>query len=453
MGASICQGGTSVSQQKDTISTSIPTSVNRRTVLKSGVAAGVAAGMASKASRVFAAPTLLQASPVTLKYVTWFWNEPGRQDAWRALVEKFHSEQDEIKIEEAGWPFNDFTNNIIIQLQAGKLEGDLIQTTPDLVLRLLKAGVLEPLGSVLTENKITTLSSAHDYITVDGQPMGLDVVTVVFGLLYNKAIFEANEITKLPTTTDEWLAVSKQLTQRPNKFGMFSPHILAEPESFWFTLQEWASPFDGVWAEGKNPLLTSEPIMKAVQLFKEFYDATFPQGSDDSTATRQWGSKQIAQQLIVSAAVNSYKTVAPEIYPDIRSMSLPWASKRSIARIHPITVNNTGKNKEAALTFVTWLYKPENYRLLLQKQLDVIPSYDVGELDAYFKDLPWLEGYKDIKPITPPEMVGDFIFNNQEFGQIVINRVQEVLTANRPVEDAMKDAQTEAEDLAGRLES
>ena len=39
-----------------------------------------------------------------------------RAEAWRFLVEKFHSEQDEIRIEEAGAPFNDFTNDIIIQL-------------------------------------------------------------------------------------------------------------------------------------------------------------------------------------------------------------------------------------------------------------------------------------------------------------------------------------------------
>ena len=52
-------------------------------------------------------------------------------------------------------------------------------------LRLLKAGVLTNLNPVLEANDITTLSQAHDYITVDGGVMGLDVVTVVFGLFYN----------------------------------------------------------------------------------------------------------------------------------------------------------------------------------------------------------------------------------------------------------------------------
>lgn len=434
------------------ITKTVTTPISRRGVLKGAAAAGLAAGISTKASKVFAAPAILQGTPVEISYGTWFWNEPGRAEAWRAMVEKFHAEQGDIRIKEAGANFNEFSNNMIIQLQAGKVDYDLIQTTPDLVLRLLQAGVLTPLGSVLTANNITTLSPAHNYITVDGEPMGLDVVTVVFGLLYNKSLLDTAGITTLPTTTDEWLAMSTELTARPNQFGMFSPHLLSEPESFWFTLQEWAAPFDGTWATGKTPNLTTEPILNAVSLFKSFYDATFPQGSDDSTATRQWGANQIAQQLIVSAAVNVYKTSAPELYPNVRSMSLPWPSKKSIARIHPITVSNQSPNQDAAVEFVTWLYKPENYRMLLTGQLDVIPAYEVGGLDDYFAELPWLEGYQDINPTTPPEMVGDFIFNNQEFGQIVINRVQEVLTAGRPVEEAMADAQAEAEELAANLE-
>ncbi len=131
---------------------------------------------------------------------------------------------------------------------------------------------------------------------------------------------------------------------------------------------------------------------------------------------------------------------------------MPWASKKSIARIHPITVNAGGDHVDESKEFVKFLYTPENYRELLTKCLDVIPAYEVGGLDEYLGGLKWLDGYKDMTFTTPPDVMGDFIFNNQEFGQIVINHVTEVLTANRPVEDAMGDAQKELEDLAGRLE-
>jgi ABC-type glycerol-3-phosphate transport system substrate-binding protein len=435
--------------------TSVTTApVSRRSVLKGGAVAAAGLALAApKASKVFAAPAVLQGTPLEISYVTWFWNEPGRQDAWRDVIKKFHTEQNDIRIKEAGWPFTDFSNNIITQLQAGKLDGDIIQTTPDLVLRLLKAGVLTPLDGVLTTNNITTLNPAHEYITVDGKPMGLDVVTVAFGLLYNKAVFDANNITTLPTTVDDWLALSTQLTARPNNFGMTSPHLVSADEDFWFTLQEWAAPFNGLWAQGKTPLLTSDPIIKTVDLFKKFYDATFPQGTDGPTQIRMWGAGQIAQQLIVSAAVNAYKASNPDLYPNLRTMPLPWADRETVYRIHPITVNNTSKNQEAGVQFITWLYKPENYRMLMTECLDVIPSYDVGGLDEYYAGLQWLDGYKDLKPITPPEMVGDFIFNNQEFGQIVTTHVQDVLTGSASPEDAMAAAQKEAEDLATRLES
>ena len=136
-------------------------SFTRRDVLKTtGAAAigGLAFAAHPKASKVFAAPTVLQGEPTTIRYMTWFWNEPGRAEAWRFMIDKFHNAQSEIRIEEGDAPFADFTNNVIVQLQAGELEGDLIQTTPDLVLRLLRAEQLEPLQDVLEANNITTLS-------------------------------------------------------------------------------------------------------------------------------------------------------------------------------------------------------------------------------------------------------------------------------------------------------
>ena len=203
--------------------------VSRRTILKGAGAASAGAAVGAlhpKASRTLAV-NYLQGTPIELSYGSWFFVEPGRGDAWRFLIEKFHAEQADIRIKTEDVNFNVFIPNVITQLGAGRLEYDVIQTTPDLVLRLLQADVLTPLGSVLTANNITTLNPAHDYITVDGQPMGLDVVTVVFGLLYNQKIFADAGVTTLPTTVDDWLAVSTQLTDRPNKFGLWLPHLSA----------------------------------------------------------------------------------------------------------------------------------------------------------------------------------------------------------------------------------
>ena len=50
-------------------------------------------------------------------------------------------------------------------------------------------------------------------------------------------------------------------------------------------------------------------------------------------------------------------------------------SRKSLVRIHPLTVNAQSPNKDAAKQFLSFLYRPDNYRQLLQRALDVIPAY------------------------------------------------------------------------------
>ena len=52
----------------------------------------------------------------------------------------------------------------------------------------------------------------------------------------------------------------------------------------------------------------------------------------------------------------------PDFYPLLNSAPIPWASNTSIARIHPMMVNAASPVKDAAIEFVTYMYKPDNYR-------------------------------------------------------------------------------------------
>ena len=408
-----------------------------------------------------ALPTISFAQPIapptggktTVKLLSWFWWEPGRRDAWRFVIDRFHQSQNDIRIEEAGWNFDDYTNRVVVQLQSGKIDGDMIQTTPDLVLRLLKAGQLEPIESVVSAAGVQNLSSAHDFIKdANGHLYGLDMVSVAFGNLYNSALYSAAGIQDPAQTIDDWIAQVGQLTNRDNnQYGIYSPHLLSEADSFWFRLQEWALPYDGTWANGKTPMVTSDPIINGLKLFKTMYDIGMPQGMDGATAVKAFSDGQIASQLAESAVVNVYKTNNPDTYANLRSVTPPWPSRKSLVRIHPLTVNAQSPNKDAAKQFLTFLYTPENYRELLQRALDVIPAYPDGMSPEYLASLPWVSGYRAVNALSPTVLLGDFIYNNQEFGQIVITHFQDSLVNNVPVEDAMGAAQVELESLAGRL--
>ncbi len=397
------------------------------------------------------APAVSKGEPVKVKLLTWFWSEPGRADAWRAMIKKFNESQSDVFVEEGGWPQDSYGPKMVMAAQSGKIEGDLFTCYPDLALRMIQAGVCEPLEDIIEKNGIKDLSKSHDSLRKDGHLYGLDIVTVGFGLLYNKQMYDAAGITKGPTTPEEFLEVTEKLTKKPDQFGTFSGHVPSEPFQRWFVLQQWPVLYDGIWAKDRTPMVTSDPIIKGLKLFKQMYDCCMPQGTDSGTATKMYATSRIAQMLVVSPSVNVWKTEGPDVYPHLRSVPPPSPNKKAITRIHPIHVYNGSPNKEAAKAFVEWLYKPENYRELLERCLDVIPAFPDGIRKEYLDSLHWAEGYLAAVPITLPEIMGEFVFYNDEFGGIVWSKFDQCLTANKPVEDAMAEAQTELEAMGARV--
>ena len=437
--------------QQNTPKKSEKKAISRRDFLKIGAAsAGAATSMVMPKINF---PTFIRQTKMELNFLTWFWQEAGRGDAWRMMIKKFHESQSDIHINEGGYGQEDYFSQILIQAKSGKIDGDLFTETPDGFLRLMKDGHTISLEDVVKKAGVT-LSKAQDMLRKDGEVNGLDIVTVRFGLLYNKALYDKAGL-KEPTSIDEWSTAVKSLTNKPNQFGIYSPHVASDPFSTWFILTQWPVLFDGVWADGKKPLLTSDPVIKGLQLFKDMYDSAMPQGTDNGTANIMFGNSQIAQMLVVSAAVNQWKTLTkdPELYGNLRSSKPFWPGGKGITRIHPICINaNTEPEKQAAAKeFLSWLYKKENYQQLLEGCLDVIPAIEGGIREEYRKTLTWADGYDATTAITVPEVLGDFVLFNDELGQIVVPHFQEVLSGSTSVEDAMAAAQTEAEDLAARV--
>jgi len=240
--------------------------VSRRTFLKTsafGVAAvalaacavPVAPGAAPAAGSN--APAVSTGAKQTVRYLSWWFDEGNRGKTWLAFVDEVNKSQPDIEVTTENIPFDAYTTKTIVGAQSGELDGDIIMATPELAPRLIKSDLLMPLDDVLTKNNITDLSSAHDAMRKDGHLYGLDMVTVAFGILYNMDRYEEAGITPA-RTPDEWVDVSEKLTDRDaQKYGFWANHLISEPSDFWFQLEERCMPYGGVWANGKDPLLTS----------------------------------------------------------------------------------------------------------------------------------------------------------------------------------------------------
>jgi len=429
----------------------------RREILKAAATGAIGLGAASAFGPLAAeaaSPKRKPGAPQTIKLMSWFQYEPGRKEAWKSLMDKFNAAQKDYKVVFVGWPFTNFATNVLVQLGSGGLQADLVNAPPDLAYRLVQADALAPIDDVITKLGVHP-NKGHDFLRKNGCLHGFSIVEVDFAIIYNTDVFRKAGITHPPRTISEWNSQIVHLTNTgKNRYGIFQPNGLNVVADWWFTLQEYALAYDGVFAKGKKPLVNSAPIIKAMELWKTQY-AYMPHGLSQDQSIRLFDTGGIAQELIVSAAANVLKSTAAAEFPYFRSVAPPWPSKKSLSRLHPLSIVAGTPHMDGAKAFVEFMARPENSAQLMEKCLDVIPPFPevlkAPGVKGYLDSLPWAKGYLSINPVTPMDIMGDFIGHNDEFGQILLTNFQQSLTSNVTVEQAMNTAQTQLEALGSRV--
>jgi ABC-type glycerol-3-phosphate transport system substrate-binding protein len=231
---------------------------------------------------------------------------------------------------------------------------------------------------------------------------------------------------------------------------------MAEQGDFWFNLQNWVNMYDGVWAVGKTPKANSPAVVKALDLWLKLYNSSIPKGINNAASLQLVSAGRLAQGFWVSAAVNSIKSTNAKTYAKLRSVALPHASHKAASRVHPISINKLGQNQAEAEAFLSWLFKPENMADLTMQSLDFIPPFPemtkVPAFNKYLKSLPWIDGFltPPSVPITPMDMMGDFITKSDEVGTIILTNLQGAMTGKTTVKKAMDKAQTQMVALAAK---
>jgi ABC-type glycerol-3-phosphate transport system substrate-binding protein len=416
---------------------------------------GTAAPAATSGASAAGAPTVQVAKDaVTVKYLTWWWAEKGRNDAWRNVVKKFHAAQNSVRIQEVGFPFSEWSQQITTQLAGGGLDADCLSFADDLATRLIKGNYLEPIDDVVqklgVQDKLD--KNLHQFATANGKLYGLMATNVPYAVIYNKDLYAQHGVTKPPSTIDETFATAKQLTQRPDLYGWAGRNTMQEQNGWFVDISHWVLAYDGVWAKAKKPLVTETPVINAIKAYKRLYDEAMPQGADASTYRRLAYEGKIAQYLDNSANINILKSGNPDIYPKILTAPPPWPNKKSISSPSYLGVYAKSAKKDAAKAFIEFVFQPDNFTGLMKDALDIYPPYqDALNDDSYLKGLPWSDGFLQAKGVTLPSMLEGFENNLAEARQIIIGKISEVLTGGRTPEQAMADAQKSLQELAGRI--
>ncbi len=448
------------SEEKDTESGS--STISRRDALKAGAigAASLTAAAALGKTGVAkaAAPAIVTRAPQTISLMSWFQFEAGRNTAWNTLIKDFHASQNDYRIKWTGWGAESFTSHVLTQQASGGISADVITLIPDLAYRLVQTGALEPIDDIIAKltinGKPAVPTAAHNFLRKDGHLYGISTVEVPFAVVYNKQLTDKAGITKLATTPAQWKSQLHALTKKPNQFGIWQPNSPSEVFGWWFQLQNYCLMFDTTWGVGQKSLVNSPKIVAALEVWLEQYQNTMAVGATDAVATKLFDNGQIAEELNVSAAVNILKTSAPAIYPFIRSAPPPWPTKKSLSRLHPLSIVKGTSKMDGAKAFAAFLYDPVNNAKLMELCLDVVPTYtdslSIPGVKQFLAAQTWAQGYQEIVHVPFPTCEGDFIAHDTEFGNIVTQNFEQALFGNVTVQAAMNSAQQQIEDASNR---
>ena len=383
-------------------------------------------------------------TPATVKYMTWWWAEKGRNDAWRGIVKKFHDAQKDIRIQEVGFPYSEFFQRVTTQLAGGRLDADVLSFYDELGIRLIKTGALAPVDDVVQKLGIPDKldKTVHQFVTAGGKLHGLLAVNVPYALIYNRDLYQAAGVAKAPTSQEEYIQVAKRLTKRPgpvrprrSQHDAGAERLVVGHLPLGDGLRrsvgegQEAPAHRGAGHQRRQGLQAALRRVRAAGR-RRLHLPAHGLGRQDRPVHRQLRQHQ-HPQVGQPGDLSKIFTAPP-----------PWENHRAINIPNYVGIYAGSTQKQAAAAFLEFVYRPENFQQLMEAALDIYPPYQGAVREAYLKELHWVSGYLASKGSPIPALVEGLESNIAEVRQAVLSQVSQVLTTGKAPEAAMAEAQT-----------
>jgi len=201
--------------------------------------AAVAAASALMLAGCSAEGTSSSDSPIELTF--WHGYTEADGDVLEQIVADFNAENPDIVISTEINPWAVIDDTLLPALSAGT-GPDIVAMPAERLPVYADRGAFASLDEFYADpanNASAVNPGAVDMVTVNGTAYGVPTGFVPLAVYYNKALFEAAGITEAPTTWDEWVSVSEQLTIDENGDGT--------PEQYGVILPDHATVANGLW--------------------------------------------------------------------------------------------------------------------------------------------------------------------------------------------------------------
>ncbi|WP_285725584.1 ABC transporter substrate-binding protein [Psychromicrobium xiongbiense] len=184
----------------------------------------------------------------------------GRElTAVNAVLDKFHQLHPNITVKSEGSQDDD---KITQAIRGGNSPDVAISFTTDNIGQFCTSGSFQNLQPYLDRDKVDLNQipqATRDYTSFQGNRCAMPMLADVYGLYYNKKMFEAAGISSPPKTMSELAADAKKLTQFNPDGSIKVAGFVPTPGFYENTIQTLAPQFGAVWRtnDGKSALSTN----------------------------------------------------------------------------------------------------------------------------------------------------------------------------------------------------
>jgi multiple sugar transport system substrate-binding protein len=384
----------------------------------------------------------------TLTFANWQWNEPGRGEKILEAVEAYNEANPAARIEPVAITRADYEKTISTQIGSGG-GPDLLASPAPFFHTMADADVLVPLDDVLDPGQEATLRPNNAELRVDGSRLGLVWGVAPYALFWNQRLLDEAGVTEPPRTFDELLAAATRVHERTGKIGFATRHQLNEEDAWWDDFASWVYGYGGGWSTDGRLTIDSPQNVAAVEAFARIYSSgAFAVGDDASTFRSKFGAGEVAFVLdnatVVSSALANSSALTPA---DVGSAVLPFPSGSSGAQSNVIAINANSPNQALAKDFLHWMYTEGPQRGLADAQFPAGNGTTVAPPAAKVAANRWVDSFYTQLEDSQSLVVPGFETETPQIRNIVLTRVQQVLTSDVSAAEALAEAQQDAEQL------
>ena len=275
-----------------------------------------------------------------------------------------------IKVEIEG--ITDYASVSLLRLQGGDW-GDIMMI-PAIDKKELK-NYFVSFGNLETMEKQIKFATNWEY---ENEVYGIPSTGNAQGVLYNKKVFKQAGITKLPTTTEEFINDLKLIKEKTNAIPLYTNYAAGWTMGAWDAYLGGSATGDADYMNNillhtKNPFKNYGDDTHAYAVYKVLYDAAANKLIEDDYTTTDWeGCKgminrgEIGTMVLGSWAFTQMQGAGPNP-DDIGYMSFPITVKgRQYASAGPdycfgINSKSSENNINAAIIFIKWFTEKSGF--------------------------------------------------------------------------------------------